>query len=98
MLSGIEISFATALIILLLIPSGPVALFGFNNPIRVSISLLGQTILDNLFWHLYSNTGRAALPILTCFIIFLFQPDLFLDTFLIIELYDGLSSSLSITF
>ena len=49
LLSGIEISLTTALSILLLISSGPVALFGFNNPIRVSISLLVQTILDNLF-------------------------------------------------
>ena len=34
-LSGVEISLATALSILLLISSGPVALFGFNSHIRV---------------------------------------------------------------
>ena len=49
MLSGIEISLATALSILLLISSGQVALFGFSKPTRISISFLVQTILDNLF-------------------------------------------------
>ena len=49
---GNETSFATTFDILLLMASGPVALFGFKGLISVSISLAVQRIVDNEFSHL----------------------------------------------
>ena len=49
---GNETSFATTFNILLLMASGPVALFGFKSLISVSISLAVQRIVDNEFSHL----------------------------------------------
>ena len=46
MYKGIEISFSTAFNILLLMPSGPVALFGFNNLIKDSTSLAVHEMSD----------------------------------------------------
>ncbi|MCW4344102.1 MAG: hypothetical protein N0E48_12195 [Candidatus Thiodiazotropha endolucinida] len=59
--SGKDISLATALSILLLIASGPVALFGFNNLIRVSISLAEHEIEARLFRVFASNGGSDVL-------------------------------------
>ena len=50
-LSGTAISFATGFNILLLIPSGPLALFGFKMSIKVLISSTVHVVLDNLFKH-----------------------------------------------
>ena len=58
-LSGMATSFATGFNILLIIPSGPLALFGFNISIRVLISSAVHVILDNLFGHFNSNGGRG---------------------------------------
>ena len=60
-LSGTAISFATGFNILLLIPSGPLALFGFKMSIKVLISSTVHVILDNLFKHLNSKGGRRQL-------------------------------------
>ena len=65
MLSGTETSLATALSILLLISSGLVALFGFKSSMRVCISGDVHSILANLFWHLYSEAGKAKLSSFT---------------------------------
>ena len=52
------ISFATGFNILLLTPSGPLALFGFKMSIKVLISSTVHVILDNLFKHFNSKGGR----------------------------------------
>ena len=46
---GIEISFATAISSLLLMASGPVALLGFNNLIKISLSPALQEISERRF-------------------------------------------------
>ena len=48
-LRGTATSFATALSILLLIPSDPAALFGFKISMRDATSCGVHVILDNLF-------------------------------------------------
>ena len=50
-LRGKATSLATGLNILLLIPSGPIALFGFKISIRHLISSGVHTIFDNLLRH-----------------------------------------------
>ena len=57
-LSGRATSSATGFNILLLIPSGPLALFGFKMSIRVLISFTVHVILDNLLGHFNSKGGR----------------------------------------
>ena len=52
MSKGTETTFASAFNIILLIASGPVALFGFKSLISVSISLAVQLIINNAFSHL----------------------------------------------
>ena len=58
-LSGTATSFATGFNILILISSGPLALFGFNISIRFFISSAVHVILDSLFGHFNSNGGRG---------------------------------------
>ena len=56
-LRGKATSLATGFNILLLIPSGPLALFGFKIPIRHLISSVVHTIFDNLLRHFNSKVG-----------------------------------------
>ena len=57
-LRGTATSFASAFSILILIPSGPVALFGFKSSMRDTTSCALHVILDGLSWHLYSKAGE----------------------------------------
>ena len=52
---GIETSLATSFSILLLVSSGPVALFGFNSLINVSTSVAVQEMSESLLFVLASN-------------------------------------------
>ena len=53
-----DFSLATALSILLLIPSGPVALWRFNMSISSFIPFGVQEIFDNLFRHVYWKSSN----------------------------------------
>ena len=59
--NGIEISFSTAFTILLLMPSGPVALFGFSNLIKILLHWLCMKCLisDFVFLTEKVEVGRC---------------------------------------
>ena len=58
MLNGTEMSLATGFNILLLIPSGPQALFGFKISISDCISDAVQDILNSWLWRFNSKAGK----------------------------------------
>ena len=58
---GVDTSFETNFNILLLMPSGPFALFGFIRFIKVSTSLAVQEMSVRLFKILASKVGRWVL-------------------------------------
>ena len=58
---GVDTSFETNFSILLLMPSGPVALFGFKRCIKISTSFAVQEMSVRLFKVLASNGGSWVL-------------------------------------